>query len=86
MIVNLIIVHRYEVYGTGQPVATLDLLNNDYNYIKFQLSHLSCIHITMIVRFQNLLDYYQWVGKYYFIEFWKVTHMERINPLEDLSK
>lgn len=40
----------------------------------------------MIVKFQNLLNCYPWVRKYYSTEYWKTIYRENVEPLRDLSE
>ncbi|XP_044461881.1 uncharacterized protein LOC123193152 [Mangifera indica] len=85
MIVKPITVDRYEVYNSGRSVAIVNLATKECSYKKFQLSQIACAHVAAIARFQNLLNCYPWVNKYYSTEYWKVVY-QAVEPLGDPSE
>lgn len=58
MIVKPITLGKYEEYGLGQIVTTINILEKECSCKKFQLSHLPCTDIATIARSWNLSDYF----------------------------
>ncbi|XP_044496513.1 uncharacterized protein LOC123218895 [Mangifera indica] len=77
---------RYQVLGSGQYDALVDLTEHTCTCRKFQLSKIPYMHVIAVARYMKLTTCLQWVHSYYSTAFYRTVYADAVNPLGDQSK